>query len=90
MQTKSAKMSNLIFFKVLLRLVICELENSINFVLLSLLIEIMTCFLDSSFVVMFSFGFSLLLSEFKMVSSKYFIFLFSFLFYFPLFSILET
>ena len=36
---KSAITSNLIFFNALLRLVICALENSINLVLFSILIE---------------------------------------------------
>ena len=63
--TKSAMTSDLMFFNTLLRLAICLamclLENSMNLVLFSLLIEIITCFLDSFFVVIFTLGFGFLL-----------------------------
>ena len=61
MYTKSAMTSNLIFFRALLRLVMWVLEDSMNFNLFSLLIGIMTCFLEGSFVVIFNFGLDLLL-----------------------------
>jgi len=53
--------SNLIFFNILLRLVICVLENSINLALFSLLIEMITCFLEKSFVLMFNLGLGFLI-----------------------------
>ena len=57
--TKSAMTSDLMFLRALLRLVIWELNDSINFVLLSLLIRIMTCFLKGSFIVIFNLGLEL-------------------------------
>ena len=51
--------SNLIFFNTLLRLVIYTLEDFMNLVLFSLLIEIITCFLKRFFVIIFSLGLGL-------------------------------
>ena len=48
--------SNLIFFNALLRLVIYTLEDSMNLALFLLLMEIITCFLEELFVVMFNLG----------------------------------
>ena len=56
---KLAMTLNLTFFKTLLMLAIQSLEDSINLNLFSLLIEIMICFLDGTFVIMFIFGLSL-------------------------------
>ena len=52
--------SNLMFFKTLLVLVICELELFINLLALSKLIGIIICFLDGHFIVIFSLGLGLL------------------------------
>ena len=60
MQIKSAMTSNLMFFKALLVLVICELELFINLLALSKLIGIIICFLDGHFIVIFSLGLGLL------------------------------
>ena len=54
--TKSAMTSDLIFFNTLLRLAMCELKDSINLVLFSLLIRMITCFLDELFVIIFNLG----------------------------------
>ena len=53
--------SNLIFFNTLLRLVICMLEDSMNLALFLLLMEIITCFLEELFVVMFNLGLGFLI-----------------------------
>ena len=53
---KSAMTSDLIFLNALLILAICIIESFINFVLLLLLIETMTCFLNGPFIVMLSLG----------------------------------
>ena len=55
--TKLAMISNLMFSNPLLRLAICLLKDSINLALFLLLIGMITCFLDSLFVVIFTLGF---------------------------------
>ena len=52
MQVKSAIISDLIFLRPLFILVICTLEDIVNFEVLSLSIGIMTYLLDSLFIIM--------------------------------------
>ena len=56
MHMKSAITSDLIFFNTLLRLVICVLEDFINLTLFSLLIGMITCFMEGLFIIMFNLG----------------------------------
>ena len=56
MHMKSAITSDLIFFNTLLKLVICVLEDFINLTLFSLLIGMITCFMEGLFVIMFNLG----------------------------------
>ena len=58
---KLAITSDLIFFNILLRSVIYVLENFINLALFSLLMEMITCFLERSFVIMFNLGLDFLI-----------------------------
>ena len=50
-------MSNLIFLRALFRLVICKLDNIMNFDLLSLLIKIIIYLLKESLVIILILGF---------------------------------
>jgi len=61
MHMKLAMTSDLIFFNILLRSVIYVLENFINLALFSLLMEMITCFLERSFVIMFNLGLGFLI-----------------------------
>ena len=58
-QTKSALISDLMFLRALLIIAIWKLKSSMNFVLLLLFIGIITCLQNSSFIVIWSLGFTL-------------------------------
>ena len=49
--------SDLVFLSTLFKLVTCKLDVVMSFDLLSLLIEIIICFLEGSFIVMLILGF---------------------------------
>ena len=73
MRTKSAKVSDLMFFSALLMLAMLSSEDSMNFEEFSLLIGMITCLLDGPLVVILMRGFSFLGSSIDLWISSIFL-----------------